>query len=152
RLTAAVNYIMMTGADDARKTTLIRAKLGEVSTNIDLLMVQTFKRGFPDLAGCVQQYARLMKAAAASEKNFVTTSMEQFAHGMAPGKPSLDQWWAAMQQQLTGFGCPGCTLQAIESKSSASGQKVAQGCTTENMPSVLLAAAAADDGSQADVA
>jgi hypothetical protein len=145
RLIAPVNAIMVTAVDDARKTTQIRSKLGELPVNLDPVMVQTFKRWFPDLAGCVQPYGRFMKAAAIRERSFVAESMERFAHGTAPGKPSLAQWWETLQQQLAGFGCNGCAAEAMKPNISAAVRSAAQGCAVQSEPIILVASA--DDGS-----
>lgn len=148
RLIAAVNGVMISGLDDTQKTTQIRIKLGELSVNLDPVMVQTFKRWFPNLASCTRRYARFMKATAVSEKNLVTNSMEQFAHGTVPGNPSLEQWWISMQQQLSSFGCTGCASLAMRPKAHSSAQNVEQGCAEDIGP--ILLAASDDDGSQAD--
>ncbi len=91
-----------------------------------------------------------MKAAANNEKRMVTNSMEQFAHGTAPGAPSLTQWWSAMQQQLGPFGCNGCAAPAMRPKAPASSQNAAQPCR-ENITPILLTASLADDGSLVEV-
>jgi hypothetical protein len=148
RLIAAANGIMITNAGDAHKTTQIRSKLAELSVGLDPAMVQTFKRWFPALAGCMKQYARFMKAAATNERQLVAGSMAQFAQGRASGTPSLTQWWSAMQQQLAPFGCNGCAAQAMRPKTPSS-QNVAQPCREDIMP-VLLTASLADDGSMVD--
>ncbi|HEY7404486.1 MAG TPA: hypothetical protein VIB39_13250, partial [Candidatus Angelobacter sp.] len=150
RLVAAVNSVMITSADDAHKTTQIRSKLGELSVNLDPAMVQTFKRWFPDLAGCVQQYGRFMKVAASHEKSSVVESMERFAHGTAPGKPLLAQWWETMQLQLAGSGCAGCAADAMKPNISAAVRSAAQGCATVGAPIIVVASA--DDGSPEDAA
>jgi hypothetical protein len=150
RLIVAVNAIMTTGADDARKTAQIRNKLGEVSVRLDAAMVQTFKRWFPELAGCTNRYARFMKAAATNERRLVAESMERFAHGAAPGKPSLTQWWSAMQQQLAPFGCNGCAALAMKPKAPASLRNAAELCGEDVTP-ILLTASLADDGSLVEV-
>lgn len=150
RLIAAINSVMMTSGDDARKTTQIRLKLDDVSVRLDPAMVQTFKRWFPELASCTNRYARFMKAAANHEKRLVAESIEQFAHGAAPGAKSLTQWWSAMQQRLAPFGCNGCAALAMKPKGPTSLQSAAQLCGEDITP-ILLTASLADDGSLAEV-
>lgn len=150
RLIAALNAIMATGGDDAHKTAQIRNKLGELSVRLDPAMVQTFKRWFPGLAACTKRYARFMKAAATNERRMVAESMEHFAHGAAPEKPSLAQWWSAMQGRLAPFGCNGCAALAMKPKAPASSRDVAEPCREDITP-ILLTASLPDDGSLIEV-
>jgi hypothetical protein len=150
RLIVAVNAIMATGADDARKTAQIRNKLGELSVQLDPAMAQTFKKWFPELAACTKRYARIMKAAANNEKRMVAERMERFAHGTAAGTPSLTQWWSVMQQRLAPYGCSGCAALAMKPKASASPRNAAELCREDVTP-ILLTASLADDGSMAEV-
>ena len=150
RLIAAISSVMMSSGDDARKTTQIRIKLGDVSVRLDPAMVQTFKRWFPELASCTNRYARFMKAAANHEKRLVVENIEQFALGTAPGAKTLTQWWSAMQQRLAPFGCNGCAALAMKPKGPTSLQSAAQLCGEDITP-ILLTASLADDGSLAEV-
>jgi hypothetical protein len=150
RLIVAVNAIMATGADDARKTAQIRNKLGELSVQLDPAMAQTFKKWFPELAACTKRYARIMKAAANNEKRMVAERMERFAHGTAAGTPSLTQWWSVMQQRLAPYGCSGCAALAMKPKAPASPRNVTELCGEDVTP-ILLTASLADDGSMAEV-
>lgn len=147
RLTPAIDAVMARDVDDAEKTTQIRIMLSGLSVNLDPPMIQTFKRWFPNLAGCLKPYARAMKAAAIRERRLVADSMEQFAHDSAPGNPSLSQWWAGLQQQLATSGCNGCAAQALRPKRPATAQ-TANACVTDTAPP--LVAALPDDGSGAD--
>jgi hypothetical protein len=150
RLIVAVNAIMATGADDARKSAQIRNKLGELSVQLDPAMAQTFKKWFPELAACTRRYARIMKAAANNEKRMVAERMERFAHGTAAGTPSLTQWWSVMQQRLAPYGCSGCAALAMKPKAPASLRNAAELCREDVTP-ILLTASLADDGSMAEV-
>jgi hypothetical protein len=146
RIAGAINFVFITNGNDsdARKTTLIRMKLGGLSTNLDAKMVHIFKLWFPDLAGCAQQYAQLMKSAAASEKQQVLESMEQFAHGNSPGNASLSQWWQTTQEVLASAGCNGCGDQAMNPKRHSPEQNVSAKCQAR--PAVVFTASLGDDG------
>jgi hypothetical protein len=146
RLIAAVGPIIGSGADDdARRTAQLRMKLAALSVNLDPAMVRTFRLWFPALADCVERYARLMKRAAAGEKRLVVNSLEHFAHGTAPGQPSLTQWWATTQSQLAASGCQGCAAQAMHPKPPSAAHDAALGCPTENVPLIFFTASLAGD-------
>lgn len=145
RLIAAVNPIVAGGEDDARKTAQLRMKLAALSVNLDPAMVRTFRLWFPALADCVERYARFMKRAAAGEKRLVVENLEQFAHGAAPGKLSLAQWWAATQSKLAASGCQGCAAQAMHPKPPSAAQNAALGCPQENVPLIFTASLADDE-------
>jgi hypothetical protein len=131
RLVAAVVPIIAGSEDDARKTTQIRMKLASLSVNLDPAMVRTFRLWFPALADCMQPFARFMKKSAAGERRFVAESMDRFAHGMAPGKPSLAQWWQTTQQELATYGCNGCATQAMKPKPPAAAQNASLECPAD---------------------
>jgi hypothetical protein len=145
RIVNAVNFILSTNknSSDVSKTALIRMKLGGLSSSLDPKMVQTFKLWFPELAGCAQQYAGFMKSAAASEKQQVLDSMDQFAHGNIPGNPSLTQWWQTTQEALASAGCSGCGDVAMNPKRHNLEQNVSVKC--QAVP-VVFTASLADVG------
>jgi hypothetical protein len=146
RIASAINLVLNTNGNnsDAGKTALIRMKLSVLPTRLDAKMVRTFKLWFPELAGCAQQYARLMKSAAASEKQQVLKNMEKFARDNIPGNPSLVQWWQTTQAALASAGCNGCGDQAMHPKRHSSEQNVSAKCQAR--PPVVFTASLADDG------
>jgi hypothetical protein len=145
RIVGAINFVLNTNGNssDVAKTALIGMKLGGLSTNLDAKMVQTFTKWFPELAGCARQYAGFMKSAAASEKQQVQESMEQFAHGNIPGNPSLAQWWQKTQEVLASAGCKGCGDQAMNPKRHNPLQNVSAKCQAAR---IVFTASPVDDG------
>jgi hypothetical protein len=146
RIAGAINLVLNTNGNnsDAGRTALIRMKLSVLPTRLDAKMVRTFKLWFPELAGCAQQYARLMKNAAASEKQQVLKNMEKFARGNIPGNPSLAQWWQTTQEVLASAGCNGCGNQAMRPKRHSLEQNASAKCQAR--PPVVFTASLADDG------
>jgi hypothetical protein len=125
----AAGILSKPGMDDVQKASRMLVELDSLSTTPDATMLNAFNVPFANLAGCDHQFGVAMKNAAAAVKQTAQDKVHQFLAGSVAKGTSLAEWWdQTRKEDLSAFGCDGCSITAARPKPSATVQAAAGVC------------------------